>query len=76
MSTNTTSSNPVVQAIVGGTAPPQARAMAAKGLLPLAAEDLLEVLVALRSDSEAEIAQAAEGTLGEQTPDVLLGAAQ
>jgi hypothetical protein len=76
MSANTTSSNPVVQAIVGGTAPAQARAMAARGLLPLAAEDLLEVLVALRADPEAEIAEAAEGTLGEQTGDVLLGAAQ
>ncbi|HEY9282365.1 MAG TPA: hypothetical protein VIP46_02825 [Pyrinomonadaceae bacterium] len=76
MSTNTTSSNPVVQAIVGGTAPPQARAMAAKGLLPLAAEDLLEVLVFLRADSETEVAAAAEETLGEQPGDVLLGAAQ
>ena len=76
MSTNTTSSNPVVQAIVGGTAPPQARAMAAKGLLPLAAEELLEVLVALRADPEAEIARSAEETLGEQPPDVLLGASQ
>jgi hypothetical protein len=76
MSANTTSSNPVVQAIVAGTAPAQARVMAARGLLPLAAEDLLEALVALRADPEAEIAQTAEGTLGEQTPDVLLGAAQ
>ena len=76
MSVNTTSSNPVVQAIVGGTAPAQARAMAAKGLLPLAAEDLLEVLVVLRSDADAEIARAADETLGEQPPDVLLGAAQ
>ncbi len=66
----------MVQAIVGGTAPAQARVMAAKGLLPLAAEDLLEVLVTLRTDSETEIAQAAEGTLGEQASDVLLGAAQ
>ena len=76
MSTNTTSSNPVVQAIVGGTAPPQARVMAARGLLPLAAEDLLEVLVFLRADAEAEVAAAAEETLGEQGADVLLGAAQ
>ena len=66
----------MVQAIVGGTAPPQARAMAAKGLLPLAAEELLEVLVALRADPEAEIARSAEETLGEQPPDVLLGASQ
>jgi hypothetical protein len=76
MSANTTSTNPVVQAIVGGAAPPQARAMAAKGLLPLAAEDLLEVLVVLRTDADAAIARSAEETLGEQTADVLLGAAQ
>ncbi|MCA1818122.1 MAG: hypothetical protein LC746_17390 [Acidobacteria bacterium] len=74
MSANTTSTNPVVQAIVGGTAPPQARLMAAKGMLPLAAEDLLEVLVHLREDGDAEIARAADATLGEQQPDVLLGA--
>jgi hypothetical protein len=76
MSANTTSTNPVVRAIVGGTAPPQARVMAAKGLLPLAAEDLLEVLVFLRGDGDAEVARAAEETLGEQAADVLLGAAQ
>jgi hypothetical protein len=75
MSTNTTSTNPVVQAVVGGTAPRPARLMAARGMLPLAAEELLEVLIALRADADAEVAAAAESTLGEQTPDVLLGAA-
>jgi hypothetical protein len=64
-----------VQAIVGGTAPAQARMMAARGMLPLAAEDLLEVLVCLRDDGEAEIAQAAAATLAEQPPQLLLGAA-
>lgn len=73
MSANTTSTNPVVQAIVGGTAPQQARLMAARGMLPLAAEDLLEALVALREDADAEVVAAAEETLAEQTPDVLLG---
>jgi hypothetical protein len=75
MSADTTSTNPVVQAIVGGTAPAQARAMAARGMLPLSAEDLLEVLVCLRDDGDAEIAQAAAATLAEQPAEVLLGAA-
>ncbi len=67
----TSSSNPVVRAIVGGAAPMQARSMAARGLLPLAAEDMLEVLVHLRADEDAEIAGSAEETLAEQTPDTL-----
>jgi len=45
--------------------------MAARGLLPLAAEDLLEVLVHLRSDADADIARSAEETLAEQTRDTL-----
>lgn len=75
MSTDATSNNPVVRAIIGGSAPPNARLMAARGLLPLAAEDLLEALVCLRGDDEAEIAQAAEATLGEQPVEVFLSAA-
>ena len=67
----TSSSNPIVQAIVGGAAPQQARSMAARGLLPLAAEDMLEVLVHLRADADEEIARAAEETLAEQTKETL-----
>jgi hypothetical protein len=68
---NTSSSNPVVRAIVGGAAPAQARSMAARGLLPLAAEDLLEVLVHLRADEDSQIAGSAEETLAEQTQGTL-----
>jgi hypothetical protein len=76
MSANTTTSaNPIVRAIVAGTAPQPARLMAAKGLLPLAAEELLEVLVCLRADGEAEIAVAAEATLAEQPKEIFLSAA-
>lgn len=75
MSVDTTSTNPVVQAIVGGTAPPQARMMAARGMLPLAAEDLIEVLVCLCDDGDGGIAQAAVATLAEQPAEVILGAA-
>jgi regulator of extracellular matrix RemA (YlzA/DUF370 family) len=71
----TTSTNPAVRAIIGGTAPHQARLAAASGLLPLPQSDLLEVLVALRQSDNAEIAEAAEATLGSQDSEDLLGAA-
>ncbi|MFN2454717.1 MAG: hypothetical protein ABR577_10910 [Pyrinomonadaceae bacterium] len=76
MSANVTSTNPIVQAIVAGTAPQAARMAAARGMLPLAQGDLLEALVALRESDDAEIAQAAQKTLGEQEPESLLTVAQ
>jgi hypothetical protein len=72
----TTSTNPAVQAIVGGTAPHQASLAAASGLLPLAQSDLLEVLVALRSSDDSEIAAAAKDTLKSQDEADLLTAAK
>lgn len=48
---------------------------AARGLLPLAQADLLEVLVALRASDESEIASAATATLEAQQPDSLLAVA-
>jgi regulator of extracellular matrix RemA (YlzA/DUF370 family) len=72
----TTSTNPVVQAIVGGSAPQPARLAAANGLLPLAQADLLEVLVALRESDDAEIAEAATSTLASQELEDLLTAAR
>jgi succinyl-CoA synthetase alpha subunit len=75
MSANTSSTNPVVQAIAAGTAPQTARLMAARGLLPLAAEELLEVLVLLRADENTEIVAAAQETLDEQPAETLLSAA-
>jgi hypothetical protein len=75
MSANTTSTNPVVRAIIAGTAPPQARMMAARGMLPLAAEELLEVLVHLRDDGDAGVAEAAGASLAEQPKDSFVGAA-
>ncbi|MBA3439762.1 MAG: hypothetical protein H0T92_07830 [Pyrinomonadaceae bacterium] len=76
MSPNVTSTNPVVQAIVAGTAPQAARMAAARGLLPLAQTDLLEVLVALRASDDAELARTAEATLEAQEADQLLSVAQ
>ena len=75
MSANTTSTNPVVQAVVSGAAPPQARMAAARGLLPVPQDVMLELLVALRSDADAEIARAADETLAAQETEALLGVA-
>ena len=72
----TTSTNPVVQAIVNGSAPQPARLAAASGLLPLPQADLLEVLVALRESDDAEIAEAAASTLASQENEELLTAAK
>jgi regulator of extracellular matrix RemA (YlzA/DUF370 family) len=72
----TTSTNPVVQAIVTGSAPQPARLAAASGLLPLPQADLLEVLVALRESDDAEIAEAATSTLASQENEDLLTAAK
>ncbi len=69
------STNPIVQAILSGNAPPQARMAAARGMLPLAQEDLLEVLVALRAGDDREAAEAAEATLEEQDSETLLNVA-
>jgi len=74
--TTTTSTNPAVQAIIGGAAPHQARLAAASGLLPLPQSDLLEVLVVLRQSEDLEIATAAKATLDSQDSEDLLTAAQ
>ena len=73
---STTSTNPAVQAIIGGTAPHPARLAAASGFLPLPQSDLLEVLVALQGSEESEIAEAAKETLESQAADDLLAAAK
>jgi regulator of extracellular matrix RemA (YlzA/DUF370 family) len=70
-----TSTNPVVQAIISGSAPQPARLAAARGMLPLPQNDLLEVLVALTSSDDAQIAAAATETLGAESSEDLLIAA-
>jgi hypothetical protein len=72
MSANVTSTNPVVQAIVAGTAPQRAQMAAARGMLPLDQADLLEALVALRAGGDEAIRQAAEETLAAQEMGALL----
>jgi len=76
LSSEIKSANPVVQAILGGTAPPPARLAAARGLLPLPQSDLLVVLVALRESDDPEIAAAATETLQAERPEDLLIAAK
>ncbi len=76
MSAGVTSTNPIVQAIVAGTAPQPARMAAARGLLPLSQADLLEALVALRAGDDAEVASAAQATLDEQSAADLLAVAK
>jgi hypothetical protein len=75
LSANATSTNPVVQAIVAGTAPQGAKMAAARGILPLDQADMLEALVALRESDDAAIARAAQETLASQEPETLLGIA-
>src|SRR5687768_18516088 len=75
MSADSTSTNPVVQAVVSGAAPQQARMAAARGLLPVPQDVMLELLVALRSDADADIARAADETLAGQETSALLGVA-
>jgi hypothetical protein len=62
----------MVQAIIVGKAPRPARMAAARGLLPLPQQDLLEALVALRASDDDEIASAAAATLDAQEAEVLL----
>ena len=61
-----TSANPVVKAVIEGTAPRPARLAAARGALPLPQADLLEILVALASDADEELSVSARETLKEQ----------
>jgi len=76
MTAGPTSTNPVVKSIISGNAPAAARSAAARGLLPLAQADLLEALVHLRSDSDAEVARAAQVTLDAQQAEDLLNVAR
>lgn len=75
MSTEASSTNPVVESIISGHAPATARLAAARGLLPLPQADLLEALVHLSADNDAEVARAAQATLSAQAPSDLLNVA-
>lgn len=72
MTTEITSSNPVVKAIISGTAPAPACLAAARGMLPLPQIDLLEALVFLAKSSDGEIAATANKTLDNQDTSALI----
>ncbi|MGB7207628.1 MAG: hypothetical protein WBD27_03105 [Pyrinomonadaceae bacterium] len=67
------SSNPVVKAIIEGTAPRPAILAAARGALPLPQNDLLEVLVAFARSDDTEAAEHARVTLSSQDTEALEG---
>lgn len=60
------STNPVVKAVVMGTAPRPACVAASRGILPLPQGDLLEILVTLAGGADAELAENARATLATQ----------
>ena len=70
------STNPVVQAIISGTAPRPARLAAARGMLPLPQNDRLEVLISLQANEDQELATAAAETLETESSEDLLVAAK
>jgi regulator of extracellular matrix RemA (YlzA/DUF370 family) len=69
-------SNPILNAIKSGNAPKPARLAAARGMLPLSQEDMLQALILLGQDPEEDIRTAAQGTLNNFDPAALLPIAQ
>ena len=73
MATQIVSANPVVKALVEGTAPRPAQVAAARGMLPLPESDLLEVLVAFARSGDDELAGHAAASLRTQDDGFLSG---
>lgn len=67
------SENPVVKAVIDGSAPRPARLAAARGILPLPHQDLLEVLVAFAQSDDTELSSHARQTIRAQDPEILNG---
>lgn len=74
MSAEISSQNPVVRAVIDGTAPRPAQVAASRGLLPLPQTDLLEILVSFFEGQDPELVENARQTLGTQSPSSLDGA--
>jgi hypothetical protein len=70
------SENPVVKAVVEGTAPRPARLAAARGVLPLPHADLLEVLVAFATSDDTELSGHAKETIRTQDAEMLTALVQ
>ncbi|MBP6003824.1 MAG: hypothetical protein KA746_10365 [Pyrinomonadaceae bacterium] len=71
MSSGIFSSNPVVKAVVEGTAPRPAQVAASRGILPLPQADLLEILVTFSEGNDPELRENARLTLGTQSSSAL-----
>lgn len=71
-----THANPIVEAIISGQAPPPARLAAARGILPLSQEEILESLVALLQDADEEIRTTARETIEQQDPNAIVNLAK
>jgi len=71
MSAEIISSNPVVKAVIEGTAPRPAQIAASRGILPLPQADLLEILVAFSEGSDGELKENARLTIKDQQADSL-----
>lgn len=67
------SANPVVKALVEGTAPRPAQVAAARGMLPLPESDLLEVLVTFARSDDQELAGTAAASIRTQDESLLTG---
>lgn len=66
MSSEIESTNPVVKALVEGSAPRPAQLAASRGILPLPETDLLEVLVTFARSDDGELAENARVSLNSQ----------
>ena len=63
---DTKGKNPAVESLLKGTAPQPVRIAAARGILPLPQDDLLEVLVCIAEGGDPELARTASGTIAAQ----------
>ncbi len=72
MNAEIVSKHPVARAVISGTAPRAARMAAARGMMPLPQTDLLEVLVVLALENDAELSAAARETFVSQETGILL----
>lgn len=70
------SENPIVARIKSGQVPEIAKLNAARGLLPIAAEDLVGLLVFLTQDASSEVSGAATKTLAEFPEEQLVPIAE
>jgi hypothetical protein len=71
MSYEVTSDNPVVKAVIDGSAPRPAQVAASRGILPLPQADLLEILVAFQNGSDPELKENAATALRSQDTESL-----